>query len=89
MVIRWELEAVRGIPPMAAKLVGKPTLAKLLIDALGGRWGCDGALSADPAGDLLVEVTRLAIPGWSNVRISSLTIPGNDDYVVTTAFSWT
>ena len=89
LVMRWELAAVRGIPSMAAKLISKPTLAKLVIDALGGRWGCDRALSADAAGDLLVEVTQLAIPGWTNLRISSLQLPGNDNYVVTTAFSWT
>ena len=88
LVVRWELEAVRGIPPMAAKLVGKPALAKLLGDALGSCWGLDRALSADAAGDLLLDPKLLVIPGWESLTVAALSIPGADDYVVTTAFTW-
>lgn len=88
LVIRWQLAAVRGIPPMAAKLVAKPTLAKLLIDALGGRWGLDRALTADAAGDLILDPALLAIPGWSGLRVHDLRLPGDDDYVVTALFTW-
>ena len=86
--LTWELEAVRGIPPMAAKLVGRPTLAKLLVDALGGRWGLDRALSAEPDGDLVLLPGLLVIPGWTGLRVDTLALPGNgDEYVVSARFT--
>lgn len=88
LLLIWELEAVRGIPPMAAKLVGKPTLAKLLVDALGGRWGLDKALVVDSAGNLLLDPAQVAIPGWNGLRIGSLALPDGDAYVVRADFSW-
>lgn len=88
LLLDWELEAVRGIPPMAAKLVGKPTLAKLLVDALGGRWGLDKALSVDTEGNLLLDPAQVAIPGWNGLRIGALALPDGDAYVVRADFSW-
>lgn len=86
--LAWELEAVRGIPPMAAKLVGKPTLAKLLVDALGGRWGLDKALAVDAEGNLLLDPKKVAVPGWNGLRISGLGLPDGDTYVVRVDFTW-
>ncbi len=86
--LAWELEAVRGIPPMAAKLVGKPTLAKLLVDALGGRWGLDKALKVDADGNLLLDPAKVAVPGWNGLRVGSLALPDDDAYVVRADFTW-
>lgn len=88
LLLNWELEAVRGIPPMAAKLLGKPALAKLLVDALGGRWGLDRALAVDGDGNLLLDPAQVAIPGWNGLRIGALALPDGDAYVVRADFAW-
>jgi len=84
----WSIERVVGIPAMAAKLVGKPALAKMLRDALGTSWGIDRALTADDSGDLLLDPSLLNIPGCANLRIRGLALPGADGYVLKADFTW-
>lgn len=86
--LTWSVERVVGIPAMAAKLVGKPALAKMLRDAVGTTWGLDTALTADEAGDLLLDLALLRIPGCANLRIRELFIPAADGYVLKADFSW-
>jgi hypothetical protein len=87
--LTWELEAIRGVPPMAAKLLGKPMLAKLLRDQLGTRWGLDRALTAEPSGDFVLDPSFLALPGCAGLKIHSLELSGADDYVVKMTAAWT
>lgn len=86
--LTWSVERVEGIPAMAAKLVGKPALAKLLRDALGARWGLDQALTADEAGDLLLDPALVRIPGCAGLRIHALALPGPDGYVLKADVGW-
>jgi hypothetical protein len=88
LALVWEAEAVRGIPPMAAKLVGKPALAKLLLQALGARWGLDRALTADPTGDLALDPALLRIPGWERLQVAGAAVPDGDAYVLSVEFGW-
>ena len=88
LLLVWEAEAVRGIPPLAAKLVGKPALAKMLTQALGARWGLEHALTVDAKGDLLLDPTLLRIPGWERLRVVSVALPDGDAYVMSVDFSW-
>ncbi len=86
--LSWSIERVVGIPAMAAKLVGKPALAKMLRDALGTRWGMDQALTADDAGDLVLDPAHLRIPGCAGLRIVSLAVPGGDGFALTAEWAW-
>ncbi len=86
--LTWSVEGVVGIPAMAAKLVGKPTLAKMLRDAVGSHWGLDQALSADEGGDLLLTLSLMRIPGCAGLRINALKLPAGDVHVLTADFSW-
>lgn len=88
LTLNWEVERVVGIPAMAAKLVGKPALAKMLRDAVGSRWGLDRALTADDAGDLLLDPSLMNIPGCAPLRIRALALPGADGYVLKVDFTW-
>ena len=88
LTLVWEVEALRGVPAMAAKVVGKPALAKIIREALGDRWGCGQALSATESGDLVVEPGKLQIPGWRGLVLRSLSLPGPDAYVVSADFAW-
>ena len=86
--LTWELETVRGVPPLAATLLGKPMLAKLLRDQLGTRWGLDRALSTDANGDFLLDPSLLALPGCTGLSIQTLNLSGADDYVVKMSAVW-
>ena len=86
--LTWSVERVVGIPAMAAKLVGKPALAKMLRDAVGTSWGLDAALTADEAGDLLLNLSLLRISGCANLRIREIFIPAADGYVLKADFTW-
>lgn len=88
LTFTWSVERVVGIPAMAAKLVGKPALAKMLREAVGTSWGLDRALTADDAGDLLLDPSRMKIPGCAALRIRSLMLPGADGYVLKADFTW-
>jgi hypothetical protein len=86
--LTWELETIRGVPPMAAKLLGKPMLAKLLRDQLGTRWGLERALTADAGGDFVLDPSLLSLPGCTGLTIQSLELSGADDYVVKMSAIW-
>ena len=86
--LSWELEAVRGVPPLAAKLLGKPMLAKLLRDQLGTRWGLDRALTTDDQGDFVLDPSLLVLPGCTGLSIQTLTLSGTDNYVVKMTALW-
>jgi hypothetical protein len=86
--LSWELEAVRGVPPLAAKLLGKPMLAKLLREQLGARWGLDRALAVDEHGNMMLDPSQLALPGCAGLCMQTLTLSGADDYVVKMTVAW-
>ena len=88
LTLSWTVERVVGIPAMAAKLVGKPALAKMLRDALGMHWGLERALTADPAGDLLLDPSLVNIPGCAGLRIGGLALPSADGYVLKADLTW-
>jgi len=88
LTLTWSIERVAGIPAMAAKVVGKPTLAKFLCDALGARWGLDRALSANDAGDLLLDPSLITIPGCAHLHVTGITLPSADGYVLKADFAW-
>ncbi len=88
LALVWEVETLRGVPAMAAKVIGKPALAKIVREALGDRWGCAQALNATDSGDLVIDPSRLVIPGWNGLKLRALALPGADTYVVSADFSW-